>query len=502
MAPAPGIVNDLPRADLPVPHPLGTLHLLGLRRPGLDTALTLALLAALLVSRLAVLPASIWEQDEAYFAAAVARFEPLHNQPHPPWFPLWIVLGKLATVLVADPARALCWCSLVASVWMLFPLSAAWSLVLERRHAVAASALFLVLPGPWLLSARAFSGTCATAFLALAVASLWSPVPRRRLLTGALAAAACVLVRPHLAVAVVPVVAVAAFRARGWGERLRLVAPLLLGVALTAGWIVVEAGGLRPLATALSDHAMLHFSQLRAFEYRFADSGLARALVVPWVAVAWIAVAAWGVRSLLLTRRPAENVIPLLGAVLAPLLVLVFAASNPTHTRYTVPVLAMSSGLVVAAASSLLRARAAAAGIIAVAAACWQVLPAAAVLRRDLSPPVASVRHALGTARETGAVVVVDRTLVAFVRLELERRPSGATLLWAYQVAQGETPPPPPALTAFVFDHGHGGLLSTADRRTTYSVSSPLLRRIAQDRFLDVTVAEGAVLRPARPPPG
>ena len=67
-------------------------------------------------------PASIWEQDEAYFGCGVLRFEPLANHPHPPWFPLWIGIGKLLNVLVGEPTLALQIASLAASVWVLFPV--------------------------------------------------------------------------------------------------------------------------------------------------------------------------------------------------------------------------------------------------------------------------------------------------------------------------------------------------------------------------------------------
>ena len=57
------------------------------------TVVLALLLLVVLASRIAALPASIWEQDEAYLAMAVQRFDPANGVPQPPWSPLWLVLG-------------------------------------------------------------------------------------------------------------------------------------------------------------------------------------------------------------------------------------------------------------------------------------------------------------------------------------------------------------------------------------------------------------------------
>jgi len=478
----------------PSPHPVITLRLLGLEPRWLDWTLTILIVAVLLVSRLLVFPASIWEQDEAYFASAVVDFDPTNNQPHPPWFPLWILLGKAATLVVGDPAAALCWVSLLASVWAVFPITALWSLLLRRRLAAASALLFLLLPGPWLLSARAFTATTASALLALAFAALW----QRRPVTGSLAAGACLLVRPHLAVAVVPLVVAAMLRARDPGERLRTVVPIVTLVAGAGAWVAAAAGGPKALIGALRDHAGLHFGQLQDFAYTFADSGLARALVTSSLAALWIGLGAWGTVLVLRSRCRPDAAVPLVACVLLPLAILVFALSNPTHVRYTIPLLACSSGLVVAGAASILRFWVALEATAAVVASCWQVLPVTPQYRRMTSPAIDAVAYAFALAREHGSVVVADRTLVSFIRVETVQRPFSGTVLWAYQIEQGETAPPPHWATVFVFDASHDAILATARARRTFSCDTPLLRRLGQDRFLDVTVAEGAELGATR----
>ena len=60
-----------------------------------------------LVTRLITAPISPWENDEFLFAEGVRRFDPSLYHPHPPGYPLFILLGKIVNVLTNDPWRAL-----------------------------------------------------------------------------------------------------------------------------------------------------------------------------------------------------------------------------------------------------------------------------------------------------------------------------------------------------------------------------------------------------------
>jgi hypothetical protein len=168
--------------------------------------LTLGLLVALIVSRWLAFPATIWDIDEAIFTRTLLDFDPAANFPHPPFFPLWILLGKLALWLHphAAPFRALQLVSSAFSVWMFFPLLAVWSLILPRHHAAAATLLFLHLPLPWLLASRGYTGTAACGLL-VACAAHWIRPPgvAPRFWAGASMAACCLLVRPQMAPLVV-----------------------------------------------------------------------------------------------------------------------------------------------------------------------------------------------------------------------------------------------------------------------------------------------------------
>jgi hypothetical protein len=445
-------------------------------------------------------PASIWEQDEAYFSAGVWQFGPTVNHPHPPWFPLWIAIGKVMHSLGMEPGRGLQLASAVLSVWALYPLAAFFGRLVRRELAAVTAATALLLPGPWLLAGRAFSETPATALLAL-TAALWADddARRGRLAAGSLAAGACLLVRPQLLLPVLAMAALMVLHRRRLRSLLALLVPgasvLLIGFAAVA----VRAGGVAPLRAALAVHASLHFGGMEKSTYAFAASGLARCLVTPLAAGLWVAAAAVGM-ALLLRHRSTLGVAPgLLTAAVTALAVTIWGLSNPAHPRYAIPLVVLSAAPVVAAlAAAVSRAVFVALSGAALTSA-WAVLPAAATCRRDTSPPVAAVRTAFAEAEQRAAVVVADPTLVSFV--ELERLSTGVpvTVLYADQIASGEIPPPPAFATVAVWDDAHDTLAVGGGTRKTLSCTQPLLRRLSQGRFLDLTVASGVTLQPPAP---
>ncbi len=477
------------------PKRLFTPFLLGLQSRRWDFVATLMLVVLVSLSRLLAMPASIWDQDEAYFASGVIDFAPLANHPHPPWFPLWIGLGKLVCMFGLEPAASLQWLSLVFSVWIIFPLTALWSTLLRRELAVAAALLFVSVPGVWLLAGRAFTGTAATALLAAALALWLTRSDSRSTVIASLAAAACLLIRAHFAIVVAPILIMIWRRRRAPKERRLLVAPLMLMLSAGYAWVVVAAGGIRPLLAAAQLHSSIHFGARADFSPSFSNSGMAQALLTPTAAALWIMLAAFGAVVLLRKTPRPNSLIPILAAVLGPLMVLVYLLSNPHHMRYSVPLLAFSSGLVITAVAQLGRRWVLTAVAATAVLNCLQVLPLLPQYRSQTGPAPAAVAFALSRARASGAVIVTDRTLISFFDLEQAKRRFNGTVVHDYQILQGETAAPPDWATIYVFDKGKGELLLRARQQQVFSCRDPILRRIAQQRYVEVTVAEEASLR-------
>ncbi len=449
-------------------------------------AVSVALVALIGISRLVVFPASIWEQDEAYFSAAVVEISLGDSQPHPPFFPLWIGLGKLVHFAGVPPAVSLQWLSAVLGTLLSLPLTKLWSRLLTLRLAAAASVLGLMAPGVWLLSGRAFSGTAATAFLVLSLV-LWTRAEPNRATcaAGSVAAGLAVLIRPQFGLVVIGVGVVVLSRC-GAGKRLWVWLPAAILVTGGFAVFVAAAGGLSDVVKALSTHSALHFGALSDADLGFENSGLARILVHPAIALAWIGLAFLGGADALLNRETRNVAAPVIAALVV-LLVLILGLSNPTLPRYAVPLVLLSSGFVVVGLRRLLgRTGALVAAGVAVCCSLAVVLPAAQVYRTVPSPPLGALERAAEHAASGQTVLIVDRRLHAFVRYREAVDPLARPVVFDHLLELGAAPP---ANAPMVVDGLDPGPLAGPDETEVFSCENELLRRLGQDRFLDVTVA-------------
>ncbi len=456
--------------------------------------LTLAIFAVVCISRVAVFPASIWEQDEAYFAAAVVEVNLADSAPHPPFFPLWIGIGKLVLLFGLGPDTGLQAASAILGSLVFFPLVALWSRFMKPAPATAAAVLGLAVPGVWLLSGRAFSGTAATAMLVTALACWTRPdADRRWLAAGSVAAGLAISIRPHfgLVVAVILLVMLAKIDRRSW---FALVAPTV--VVATSGFavFVVAAGGPAAVAAAVARHAALHFGALPHADRGLLDSGLARVLGYPLVLLGWVVFAIWGASVVLRSPVDRRAGLPIVAALVSTI-ILVFGLSNPAHPRYAVPLVVLSCGFVVIGLGRVMSERWTIVAVAAaVAGAAVLVLPVATSYRQQQSPAMQALEEADRLADQRGGVVVVDRTLHSFVVLREAVGRSSAPTIFDHVLEFGTNPPAPASRAVMVFDGDNDAILVASESRRVFSCAPGLLRRLSQDRFLDVTVVDGAAL--------
>ena len=62
------------------------------RRPDLQIAFGLTLLCV--ITRILAFPVSLWEWDDILFARAIHRFDLVDHSPHPPGFPVFVMMAR------------------------------------------------------------------------------------------------------------------------------------------------------------------------------------------------------------------------------------------------------------------------------------------------------------------------------------------------------------------------------------------------------------------------
>lgn len=475
--------------------PLGSWNLLGLKNVRPDGAIVLGLLVLLVGCRMAAFPESIWDQDEAYLGLAVADFDLAANQPHPPWFPLWILVGGWVAPFSTDPALGLRVMAAVLGIWTFFPLVGLFSVWVGRRLAVTAAVLYLFLPGPWFLAGRAHSDTPATFLLVLAAAWWLRRRPREAdFVAGSVAAGLCLLVRPQLAPGILGLAVWRFFSVRSARDRLRVAGPLVALGAVGAVGMMVAAGGVAALASSFRAHAGFHVGGLADIDHSFAVSGLARCLVRPELAVLWLVLAATGVGAWARHRSAVGTPWPMILCFAVPLVVSVNLLADPTRARYLLPLLALSAGPVVIGLATIAGRWSMPLVALAVVVSAAVGLPQTRAYRSVESPPVAALRAADEVATLNHGVLVIDRTLVSFATYG---RLSGwlkAPAVNDFQLEIGSVEPPPRDAAVAVYPLGHGEFVRSAASVEDHSWPPGWVRRLGPDRFGAVTVATRSVV--------
>jgi hypothetical protein len=325
--------------------------------PGLDRSprarvLAWFLLLAVLASRLLLMPAGPWEQDEALFAGGVLDFDIHRHSPHPPGFPGWILLGKTLDLFLDDPLLSLRLLSSFASVALFVLLAHALKPVAGGRLGTACALLFCFLPVSWAHAPRAFSTTPALAFAVGAFVCWMGPLAKKRSLLGwALLGFACT-VRPQLA----PVFIVLAVGG-AWMQRSRrtFVIHGLFAASAVAGVVymraAIDAGGPLQYLEVSFLHYQHHIQDIgESGPLPIAEQGFVRGLGGALPAVMWILLAGFGAaRAWLRLGRPGQWLVLLAVIALASVQLL----HHPGFPRYAVATVAATLPLVAFALDAL-----------------------------------------------------------------------------------------------------------------------------------------------------
>src|SRR3954447_16687029 len=208
-----------------------------------------------LTVQIATMQLTPWENDEFLFAEAVKKFEPTiwAYHPHPPGFPLFVLLGQAMNWIVNDPWRALVILNIIAAPVGFVAMSRAFRRWIDDADLAACGALLYYFSASYLLHGPlAFSDPIAIAFVALTFYSISADGEKehdRAAIGIGLWSSAAIGCRPQLVIALAPALAVALWRMRDNRKRL---ATVITFTVVSLMWflpLLDAAGGPRELLT-------------------------------------------------------------------------------------------------------------------------------------------------------------------------------------------------------------------------------------------------------------
>jgi hypothetical protein len=480
--------------DATTEHSGRWLRLWGLGNRRLDIGLTVATVAALVLSRFAVLASGPWEWDETIFARGMLDFSLAAHFPQPPGFPGLLALGHLLLPLAGTPYAALQLVTAVASVVALWPLAALGRRVAPPAVAMSAALLVLFLPGPWLYSVRGFSSTAAVVPALAAAALLAGGLNGRRVTAFTLLLTASFLIRPVLLPTVALLWLIGIRSVRPWR---RVLPGAAAGLAAVAAAVIVMArleGGWAAFVEPFVSHGSFHVDRLHRNTRVLAELGLIKG-VGSMAAAGVLAVASaagllvWWKR---VGARAALAWMVMLGLTSAQLIML----QNRSYARYAVGV-QMATAPLVAGAASLVAPPVAVAGLLGTAGfAAWRSVPLLVEQHTETFGAWQATLDAADRAAARGWAVVVEPEVHVF-----------SSYWWSVLGWRGiESPPmllspraPEPWLGidrpwVVATVHPHLYWPSLTGTASVYGGVSEQLRPLTQDRFLSAAAIDNPPL--------
>jgi hypothetical protein len=382
------------------------------RRPDLQIAFGLTLLCV--VTRILALPASLWEWDDILFARAIHRFDLVDHSPHPPGFPVFVMMARAAYLFIRDEQIALSFVSLVFSSFLGAALYFFYREVFRDRWTAVAGALIgSLVPNVWIHSGAARSDSPGLTFgivgLALILHGLQS---RRSLWLGCAVFGLGMGVRVTVLPVVAPTLAVVLLihlLRRNW----KVVAvSLAIAAAGALSWYIplVVHTTWRVYRWVMNQHAQFTFqndtiispTENSILSYRFR-----RFFIEMWGAQ-WIMLAIYtsstvGLLALALRRR--WRIIGWMCLAFLPFLIFTLLLNTPLSAPlYSLPYTHFFTGMAAAGCVEAMRlvfgarrrygniAGLALAATLAIAIGSWSY-PVVRMLHREVSPPVRAMQE-------------------------------------------------------------------------------------------------------------
>jgi len=310
-----------------------------------------------LAAHLPFLAPSLEDIDSINFALGLRHFDPALHQPHPPGYPVYMLLGHIslpivervtsATGMVAEARALAIWSALggagcIVAAWFLFTTLAGWQTTVWATLLLAAAPVF------WMTGLRPMSDMPG---LALAVGAQALLLVRREseerpgpsgsaIIAGALLAGIATGIRVQSAVLTLPLLAFVIL------EQRQFIKPILAFAFGCLAWgipLLIASGGLSAYLAALNTQAVQDFSWVDMLwsnpTPRHIAIGLYQALLLPWasipLAVAVGVAAAIGLAVSVLRER---RVLLVLAVAFAPYFVFHLLFQQLDTTRYALPI--------------------------------------------------------------------------------------------------------------------------------------------------------------------
>jgi hypothetical protein len=357
-----------------------------LRTTNRTGAVAVVIAVLYLAAHVPSLAPSLEDIDSINFALGLRHFDPALHQPHPPGYPVYMVLGHIslpivervtATTGVPAEARALAiWSAIggaacIVAAWFLFValgrwqgIDGGWQEGSRGKVVLWGTLLLAAAPDFWITGLRPMSDMSGLA-LAVAAQALMlrrgpderrgpnlrrGPNSRRGPFTsaaaGALLAGIATGIRVQSAVLTLPVLALAMFEhPPSPSARLRRVTMLSAFALGCLSWgipLVIASGGIQAYLAALNTQAAEDFSWVDMLwsnpTPRHIAIGLYQALALPWASIPLaLAVGVAAVIGLLVTLLREPRVLLVLGVAFLPYSVFHLLFQQLDTVRYALP---------------------------------------------------------------------------------------------------------------------------------------------------------------------
>lgn len=316
----------------------------------------LGAVAALLALRLPFLPPTLEDIDSVNFELGVHDYDPVHHQPHPPGYPVYIFLAKLIHPWFDSHAAGLGFVSALFSAVSVVPLYFLMRRLTSRPAAALVCVLTLFNPILWFNSVRPMSDLTGfffvTATQCLLLTGILHDCPWRRRqvwLAGTVLAGISIGVRSQAVWLVGPLLLYGIWRLRS----IRAAAVTLLCVGAAAAlWLVpvVElSGGTAQFVDTFSTmirSALPVEPLVNGFSLRRAARATVDVLVSPWQSVGFGAIVLMlaGVGTVLLVRSD-RRLLGLLSLLFVPYALYHYAIQATPTLRYAIPIVPLVASL-------------------------------------------------------------------------------------------------------------------------------------------------------------